>query len=80
MCRPIRSRAASASSRFARTCAALPTVRSALMRSIDAANRYPEFLPERLRRLIAGHIGVRDEHELKELCRVYVSKTIECDY
>jgi histidinol-phosphate aminotransferase len=39
----------------------LPTVRSALMRSIDAANRYPEFLPERLRRLIAGHIGVRDE-------------------
>jgi histidinol-phosphate aminotransferase len=39
----------------------LPTVRSALMRSIDVANRYPEFLPERLRRLIAGHIGVRDE-------------------
>jgi histidinol-phosphate aminotransferase len=39
----------------------LPTVRSALMRSIDVANRYPEFLPERLRRLIAGHIGVREE-------------------
>ncbi|MDT5220978.1 MAG: histidinol-phosphate aminotransferase [Mycobacterium sp.] len=39
----------------------LPTVRSALMRSIEVANRYPEFLPERLRRLIAGHIGVRDE-------------------
>jgi histidinol-phosphate aminotransferase len=39
----------------------LPAVRSALIRSIDAANRYPEFLPERLRRLIAGHIGVRDE-------------------
>ena len=32
----------------------LPAVRSALIRSIDAANRYPEFLPERLRRLIAG--------------------------
>ncbi|AKN18115.1 pyridoxal phosphate-dependent aminotransferase [Mycobacterium haemophilum] len=36
----------------------LPAVRSALIRSIDAANRYPEFLPERLRRLIAGRIGV----------------------
>jgi histidinol-phosphate aminotransferase len=39
----------------------LPAVRSALVRSIDAANRYPEFLPERLRHLIAGHIGVDDE-------------------
>lgn len=39
----------------------LPAVRSALIRSIDAANRYPEFLPERLRRLVAGHIGVCDE-------------------
>lgn len=39
----------------------LPSVRSALIRSIDVANRYPEFLPERLRRLIAGHIGVSDE-------------------
>src|ERR1700734_3918584 len=39
----------------------LPAVRSALIRSIDVANRYPEFLPERLRRLIAGHIEVRDE-------------------
>ncbi len=39
----------------------LPAVRSALIRSIDAANRYPEFLPEQLRRLIASHIGVRDE-------------------
>jgi histidinol-phosphate aminotransferase len=39
----------------------LPAVRSALIRSIDVANRYPEFLPERLRRLIAGHVGVRDE-------------------
>src|ERR1700761_7380909 len=36
----------------------LPGVRSALVRSIDAANRYPEFLPERLRSLIADHIGV----------------------
>ncbi len=36
----------------------LPAVRSALIRSIDAANRYPEFLPERLRSLIAGHLGV----------------------
>jgi histidinol-phosphate aminotransferase len=39
----------------------LPAVRSALIHSIDAANRYPEFLPEQLRRLIAGHIGVCDE-------------------
>lgn len=36
----------------------LPAVRSVLVRSIDAANRYPEFLPERLRSLIAGRIGV----------------------
>jgi histidinol-phosphate aminotransferase len=34
----------------------LPAVRSVLVRSIDAANRYPEFLPERLRNLIAGRI------------------------
>lgn len=39
----------------------LPSVRSALVASIDSANRYPEFLPEQLRSLIAGHIGVRDE-------------------
>ena len=39
----------------------LPAVRSALIESVDAANRYPEFLPERLRSLIAGHVGVRDE-------------------
>ena len=39
----------------------LPAVRSALIRSIDAANRYPEFLPEQLRTLVAGHIGVCDE-------------------
>ncbi|MBO0866029.1 MAG: aminotransferase class I/II-fold pyridoxal phosphate-dependent enzyme [Mycobacterium sp.] len=40
----------------------LPAVRSALIRSIDAANRYPEFLPERLRCLIADHIGLNAEH------------------
>ena len=39
----------------------LPAVRSALIESIDAANRYPEYLPERLRSLIADHVGVRDE-------------------
>jgi histidinol-phosphate aminotransferase len=39
----------------------LPAVHSALIHSIDVANRYPEFLPERLRGLIAGHIGVCDE-------------------
>jgi histidinol-phosphate aminotransferase len=36
-------------------------VRSALIESIDAANRYPEYLPERLRSLIAGRVGVRDD-------------------
>ncbi|OBJ07074.1 pyridoxal phosphate-dependent aminotransferase [Mycobacterium colombiense] len=36
----------------------LPAVRSALIRSVCAANRYPEFLPERLRQVIAAHIGV----------------------
>jgi histidinol-phosphate aminotransferase len=39
----------------------LPAVRSALIESIDAANRYPEYLPERLRSLIAGRVGVRDD-------------------
>src|SRR5690348_16669736 len=39
----------------------LPAVRAALIGSIDAANRYPEFLPERLRSLIAGRVGVRYE-------------------
>jgi histidinol-phosphate aminotransferase len=39
----------------------LPAVRSALVQSIDAANRYPEFLPEQLRRLVADRIGIRDE-------------------
>ena len=36
----------------------LPAVQSALIESIGVANRYPEFLPERLRGLIAAHIGV----------------------
>ena len=39
----------------------LPSVRAALMESIEAANRYPEFLPEGMRRLIAGRIGLREE-------------------
>src|ERR1700760_2589 len=39
----------------------LPAVRSALLRCIDAANRYPEFLPEQLRRLIADRVGVDEE-------------------
>lgn len=39
----------------------LPAVRSALIRAIDSANRYPEFLPEKMRRLVANRIGVRDE-------------------
>ncbi|MGH3676735.1 MAG: pyridoxal phosphate-dependent aminotransferase [Mycobacterium sp.] len=39
----------------------LPAVRSALSQTIGVANRYPEFLPERLRSLIGSRIGVRDE-------------------
>lgn len=39
----------------------LPAVRAALIASTDAANRYPEFLPERVRALIAGRIGVAAE-------------------
>jgi histidinol-phosphate aminotransferase len=38
-----------------------PPLRAALVESIDTANRYPEFLPERMRSLIAGRIGLRDE-------------------
>ena len=38
----------------------LPSVRSALIAAIDAGNRYPEFLPERLRALIAGHVAQLD--------------------
>ncbi|MGE2715712.1 pyridoxal phosphate-dependent aminotransferase [Mycolicibacterium litorale] len=36
----------------------LPAVRSALIAPLGALNRYPEFLPERLRALIAAHVGV----------------------
>lgn len=39
----------------------LPAVRAAMLRAVDAANRYPEFLPERFRRMIAGHVGVDEE-------------------
>jgi histidinol-phosphate aminotransferase len=39
----------------------LPAVRSALVHCIDAANRYPEFLPGQLRRLIADRVGVGEE-------------------
>ncbi|HEX5143873.1 MAG TPA: aminotransferase class I/II-fold pyridoxal phosphate-dependent enzyme [Mycobacterium sp.] len=39
----------------------LPTVQSAIVASLHAANRYPEFLPERLRAVIATHIGVPEE-------------------
>lgn len=36
----------------------LPAVRAALIRSVDAVNRYPEFLPAKLRALIADRVGV----------------------
>ncbi|AFM15791.1 PLP-dependent enzyme, histidinol-phosphate/aromatic aminotransferase or cobyric acid decarboxylase [Mycolicibacterium chubuense NBB4] len=36
----------------------LPAVRSALCASLDSLNRYPEFLPQRLRSLIAHRLGV----------------------
>lgn len=39
----------------------LPAVRAAMISSIEAANRYPEFFPERLRSLIAAHVGVGDQ-------------------
>ena len=39
----------------------LPSVRSALAAALGTANRYPEFLPERLRALIAAHVGVGAE-------------------
>lgn len=39
----------------------LPSVRAALADCLGAANRYPEFLPERMRALIAARIGVRDD-------------------
>lgn len=39
----------------------LPAVRSAMVTSMDTANRYPEFLPQRLRSLIASRVGVGEE-------------------
>lgn len=39
----------------------LPAVRAALTASIGAVNRYPEFMPQRLRSLIARRVGVADE-------------------
>jgi histidinol-phosphate aminotransferase len=39
----------------------LPAVRAALVDSIVVANRYPEFLPEKLRSVIARHVGVHHE-------------------
>jgi histidinol-phosphate aminotransferase len=39
----------------------LPAVRSALIHCIDGANRYPEFLPGQLRRLVADRVGVDEE-------------------
>ncbi|MDX1879205.1 aminotransferase class I/II-fold pyridoxal phosphate-dependent enzyme, partial [Mycolicibacterium sp. 141076] len=42
----------------------LPAVRAALTASIGVVNRYPEFLPQRLRSLIAGRVGVADEQVL----------------
>ena len=41
--------------------APLPAVHTAIVQATAAANRYPEVLPERLRRLIATHVGVEDE-------------------
>ncbi|OBF30467.1 aminotransferase class I/II-fold pyridoxal phosphate-dependent enzyme [Mycobacterium sp. ACS4331] len=41
--------------------APLPSVRAAMVRAVDSVNRYPEFLPERFRRLIAGHLGLEEE-------------------
>jgi histidinol-phosphate aminotransferase len=39
----------------------LPAVHAAIVAAVGNANRYPEFLPERLRSVIARHIGVNDE-------------------
>jgi histidinol-phosphate aminotransferase len=39
----------------------LPAVRSALAEAVGVANRYPEFLPERLRSLVAAHVGVAND-------------------
>src|SRR6476660_503336 len=39
----------------------LPAVHAAIVAAVGTANRYPEFLPERLRCVIARHLGVNDE-------------------
>lgn len=39
----------------------LPAVQAALAKAIESANRYPEYLPHRLRSLIAARVGVREE-------------------
>ena len=39
----------------------LPAVHDAIVAAVGTANRYPEFLPERLRNVIARHLGVNDE-------------------
>jgi aspartate/methionine/tyrosine aminotransferase len=39
----------------------LPAVRSALVHCLDVANRYPEFLPEQLRRMIGDRLGLDEE-------------------
>jgi histidinol-phosphate aminotransferase len=39
----------------------LPAVHSALVQCLDVANRYPEFLPGQLRRMIADRVGVHDD-------------------
>ncbi|HEY2088644.1 MAG TPA: aminotransferase, partial [Mycobacterium sp.] len=39
----------------------LPAVRSALDHCLDVANRYPEFLPGQLRRMIADRVGVDED-------------------
>lgn len=39
----------------------LPAVRSALTASLDSLNRYPEFLPHRLRSVVAQRLGVDAE-------------------
>jgi histidinol-phosphate aminotransferase len=41
----------------------LPAVRSALAGCLDVANRYPEFLPGQLRRMIGDRVGV-DENQV----------------
>src|SRR3954451_14253854 len=39
----------------------LPAVHATIVAAVGTANRYPEFLPERLRGVIAQHLGVNDE-------------------